>query len=192
MGQFLTSRFNQPQPVEPDGPNNPEATWWCRLLARAVGTVAGVVSFICGIVTMVSLSPICIVAALMLMLAATVVLVFEAPICCSFLTLTKPIAVFAEKRTFIQKAIIYVVIAIVPLMCFGLSTIFGCGLIFTAGVIYGLMGLGKKADRQQMITTAATTTDRPGDRKPDDTQVGLIDNEDAFRGVEPSRFVARP
>lgn len=41
-------------------------------------------------------------------LVATVVLVFEAPICCSFIELTKPIAVFAEKRTFFQKAIIYV------------------------------------------------------------------------------------
>lgn len=190
MGQFLASRFNQPQPVDPDGPNNPEATWWCRLLARAVGTLAGVVAFICGISAMVTLSPFCIVAALVLMLAATVVLVFEAPICFTFVEITKPIAVFAEKRTFIQKAIIYVAIAILPLaMCFGLSTIFGCGLIFAAGVIYGLMGLGKKADRQQMMATAATT-ERPRDYKPDGTQVGLMDNEDTVR-VEPNPYVGQ-
>ena len=38
-----------------------------------------------------------------------VVLVFEAPICCTFVEVTRPIAAFAERRTYFQKAIIYVV-----------------------------------------------------------------------------------
>ena len=29
-------------------------------------------------------------------------------------------------------------------LCFGLTTLFGSGLVFAAGVFYGLMGLGKK------------------------------------------------
>lgn len=36
-------------------------------------------------------------------------------------------------------------LAIPPMaMCFSVSTIFGSGLIFATGVLYGLMGLGKK------------------------------------------------
>jgi len=30
------------------------------------------------------------------------------------------------------------------LLCIGLSTFFGCGLIFASGVVYGIMGIGKK------------------------------------------------
>lgn len=186
----MAARFAQLQPVDAtgtpggDGAPQREATWWCRLLARIAGTLAGIVGIICGILTCVTLSPRCIISGLLLLLVATVVLVFEAPICCSFIELTKPIAVFAEKRTFFQKAIIYVISAIVPFaMCFGLSTIFGCGLVFAAGVIYGLMGLGKKAERQQMMAAAsATSTERPlGRTKSDDTQVGLIENDDQQR-----------
>ena len=29
-------------------------------------------------------------------------------------------------------------------MCYGLSMLFGCGLIFASGVVYGIMGIGKK------------------------------------------------
>lgn len=193
MGQFLAARFAQMQPVDTgaapssaggEGGPQQEATWWCRLLARIVGTLAGIVGVISGILTCVTLSPRCVISGILLLLVAIVVLVFEAPICCSFIELTKPIAAFAEKRTFFQKAIIYVISAIVPLaLCFGLSTVFGCGLVFAAGVIYGLMGLGKKAERHQMMATATTTsTERPLDRtKSDDTQVGLMENEDQQR-----------
>lgn len=185
MGQFLAARFAQLQPVDTatsvgDGGAQQEATWWCRLLARVVGTLAGIVGVICGILICVSLSPMCIISGLLLIFVAIVVLVFEAPVCCSFIELTKPIATFAEGRTFFQKAILYVISAIVPLvLCFGISTIFGSGLIITAGVIYGLMGLGRKADRRQMTATATATSTEPLPDivKSDATQVGWMENE---------------
>lgn len=35
--------------------------------------------------------------------------------------------------------------SVVPiLMCFSLSTVFGCGLVFVCGVLYGIMTVGKK------------------------------------------------
>ena len=37
MGQFLGGGMQPMQDAEnPQGPNNPEVTWWCRLLARVV------------------------------------------------------------------------------------------------------------------------------------------------------------
>jgi hypothetical protein len=64
-------------------------------------------------------------------------------------------------------------------MCFGLSMLFGCGLIFASGVVYGLMGIGKKGDRQQMMTAATDTSVPPA--RPDETRAGLIDSDDVMR-----------
>ena len=37
MGQLLTAGHQPAGDVEnPGGPNNPEVSWWCRLLARVV------------------------------------------------------------------------------------------------------------------------------------------------------------
>ena len=42
MGQ-QGSRGAEPIPQGPDeAPNNPEATWWCRLFARIVGGIGGI------------------------------------------------------------------------------------------------------------------------------------------------------
>jgi hypothetical protein len=38
MGQALAG---SQQPQE-GGPNNPEVAWWCKLLAKIIGTIAGI------------------------------------------------------------------------------------------------------------------------------------------------------
>jgi len=40
---------------------------------------------------------------------ACMVLIFEAPACCAFFKYSQPIIAFTEKRTYLQKAIIYCV-----------------------------------------------------------------------------------
>jgi len=30
------------------------------------------------------------------------------------------------------------------LLCFGVAVFFACGLVFVSGVVYGIMGIGKK------------------------------------------------
>lgn len=182
MGQMLASRFmSQSSATNPDNTNNTDATWWCKLLAKVIAVFAGLVSLISGLFVAITASPLCILSGLLMMVAGGVVLIFEAPMCCMFLDFTKPIAAFAEKRTFFQKAIIYAVLAIVPFtLCFGLTSLFGCGLVFAAGVFYGLMGLGRKADRDQMMATAASNQLSPNSR-PDDTKAGLIDNQETVQ-----------
>ena len=52
---------------------------------------------------------------------------------------------YSGKVPFRSTAHFHFRLAIPPIaMCFGLSTLFGSGLIFATGVLYGLMGLGKK------------------------------------------------
>lgn len=145
----------------PSGPNDPEVTWWCRILTRVAASIAGVVAFVLGIVACIGLSAICIVAGIIQMLASVILLIFEAPICCQFFEITKPIAGFAERRSFLQKAFIYGGMAIPPIfMCFGASTLVGSGFIFAVGVIYGLMSLGRKADRATMLARASAEEDK--------------------------------
>jgi len=40
MGQFI-SRQQQQAPAQ-GGPDNPEAAWWCKLLAKVVGAIGAV------------------------------------------------------------------------------------------------------------------------------------------------------
>lgn len=143
------------------GTNDPEVTWWCRILVRVAASIAGVVALALGIFACIGFSAICIVAGIIQMLTAVVLLIFEAPICCQFFEITKPIAGFAERRSFLQKAFIYGGMAIPPIfMCFGPSTIVGSGFIFAVGVLYGLMSLGRKADRAVMIARASGEEDK--------------------------------
>lgn len=148
---------------------NPEVAWWCKVLTRVVATIAGIVSLILSIVSMLSFSLLCIVASILQMLVSLLVLLFEAPICCQFFNCAKTLSDFADRRSYMQKALIYVGLSIPPVgLCFGLIRLFGCGLIFATGVLYGLMALGKKADRETMMLRASIKDDKidlvPGGR----------------------------
>lgn len=159
MGNLITSRMMGNQEMVGGVPADPDSSWWCRTLARALAVLAAACCMIAGVVVMISTSARCIIAGLLMIILGGVVMVFEAPICCTFVEFTKPIAAFSEKRTYLQKALIYVISALIPaIMCFGFGTVIGCGFVFAAGVFYGLMGLGKKADREQMMESAQTNT----------------------------------
>lgn len=130
-------------------------------MIRVIASIVGVVAFALGIVACISIRPLCIAGGVLQIFSSLVLLIFEAPICCQFLEITKPIASFAERRSFLQKAFIYGGMAIPPVfMCFGATTLVGSGLIFAIGVIYGLMSLGRKADRATMMARASGEEDK--------------------------------
>lgn len=154
------NQSNQQEPV----------AWWLKFLARGVGTVGGIVAMATGVVTCVSLHAICILAGVLQIFIGFVVTVFEAPCCCQFIDFADRIGKFSEKRPYWQKAVTYCILGLIPIIsCFGLSTVFGSGLVFAAGAVYGLMAIGKKADRETMMAKA----------KGDDVELGttLLDNE---------------
>ncbi|XP_060593892.1 calcium channel flower-like [Ruditapes philippinarum] len=65
------------------------------------------------------------------------------------------------------------VIAIVPiLICFSATTVLGSALVFGTGVLYGMMALGKKASREEMLVKASTPNDDV------EMKAGLIGHEE--------------
>merc|ERR1740131_753200 len=79
----------------------------------------------------------------------------EAPFCCMFVDFIQRYSQWVEARPAFQKAAFYIVIGLPAIiLCPGLTTIFGSGLILVCGVLYGMMALGKKGSREDMIAAA--------------------------------------
>lgn len=154
MGQGVSSAAPDPEGGQQQGQQ--QGSWWLRLLARALGTVGALICMILGIWACVSFSAICLVAGLTQIVSGFIVMLLEAPCCCQFVEFADKISKFTDSRPPWQKAVLYIVLSIPPvLMCIELSTFFGSGLIFLDGVVYGVMALGKKADRNTMMARAA-------------------------------------
>ncbi|ESN96068.1 hypothetical protein HELRODRAFT_68553 [Helobdella robusta] len=103
------------------------------------------VCFAMGIWTCISIHILSIVAGAIQIVLAMIVLIFEVPVCCQFFQLTRPISQFSDRVSSMQRAFIFSGLAIIPVaLYFTVSTVIGCGLVFSVGVIYGLMALGKK------------------------------------------------
>ncbi|KAL5012599.1 hypothetical protein ScPMuIL_011150 [Solemya velum] len=154
-------------------PGEPVA-WWFKFLTRAVGVIGGIVAMVTGVMVCMTIHPICLVAGIMQICAGFVLIVFEAPCCCPFLDFIDKIGKFSETRPFWHKAIMYCVMSIFPIaMCFSISSVLGSGLIFADGVLYGLMFLGRKADRQQMRLNAMSDMEMKTTLMDNEEQVSL-------------------
>ncbi|XP_019643516.1 PREDICTED: calcium channel flower homolog [Branchiostoma belcheri] len=122
-----------------------EVAWWFKILGRCVGAIAALVCMGMGIWACVSLHPTCIVAGVIMVCLGFLTMVLEAPICCQFFDGLDRLAAWIGNLKYIYKAILYCVLSIFPMMlCFEMSTVFGSGLVFVTGAIYGVMALGKK------------------------------------------------
>ncbi|XP_052790904.1 calcium channel flower-like [Mya arenaria] len=132
-----------------------QVSWWFKLLARGLGTIGGLVAMVMGIMRCLTFTPLCLVAGILELLAGFMVVVLEAPCCCPFLDFIDKIGKFSENRPYWQKGALYVGSGIVPiLLCFSTTTVLGCALVFGTGVLYGMMALGKKASREEMLAKA--------------------------------------
>uniref|UniRef100_A0A0K0FV88 Calcium channel flower n=2 Tax=Strongyloides TaxID=6247 RepID=A0A0K0FV88_STRVS len=134
--------------------------WWIRFLAKGLGIAGGFIAMFFGILALISISPTCIMAALLQLVIGFLSIAIEAPFCCSFIDFIEKIAVFSESRAFWQKAVLFCVMGIIPIvMCPEIDTILGSGMIFACGAMYGFMALGKKADRNSMMAAAGGGVD---------------------------------
>uniref|UniRef100_A0A0N4Z660 Calcium channel flower n=1 Tax=Parastrongyloides trichosuri TaxID=131310 RepID=A0A0N4Z660_PARTI len=129
--------------------------WWIRFLAKGLGIAGGFIAMFFGMLALISVSPTCIIAALLQLVIGFLSIAIEAPFCCSFIDFIEKIAVFSESRAFWQKALLFCTMGIIPIiMCPEIDTILGSGMIFGCGTVYGFMALGKKADRNSMMAAA--------------------------------------
>ncbi|CAD6233283.1 GSCOCG00007110001-RA-CDS [Cotesia congregata] len=119
FGEKIASIMERPgqDPVSKD-----DVPWWMKYAGRSLGTVGSLTGFL--------------------------VVTIEAPCCCMFIDFVQNLSDWVEKRPYWNRAAGYCIIALPSIfLCPSLSSIFGCGLIFTTGIIYGLMSLGKKGSR---------------------------------------------
>ncbi|GAB1607057.1 calcium channel flower homolog [Argonauta hians] len=144
-------------------PENDGISWWFKFMAKGVGVVGGVVAMVAGIMTCISLTPACMFGGILQVCLGFTTVVFEGPCCCPFLDFISQIGKFSDNRPHWQKAVFYTIISLIPIvMCFSLSTVFGCSLVFVSGVLYGMMALGKKADRSEMMEKARQDVEMTG------------------------------
>ncbi|CAB3372083.1 Hypothetical predicted protein [Cloeon dipterum] len=156
VGEKLGAMFQRPQDE-----NRDDVPWYMRYGARALGTVGGGFAILLGIWNClgIMLADVgCLFGGTFQVIAGIVAIAIEAPCCCMFIEHIQTLSNFMENRPYWNRAALYCGIAIPGILfCFGLGSLFGSGLIFATGVMYGMMGLGKKASRDEMRAAAASS-----------------------------------
>ncbi|GLG97841.1 hypothetical protein R5R35_003143 [Gryllus longicercus] len=178
FAEKLTAIMQRPgqDPVAKD-----DVPWWMKYAGRGLGCVGGFVAIALGVMNCASIvlgQVDCLIGGLWQMVAGFLVILVEAPCCCFFIDFVQNMAEFADRRPYWNRGALYVIIALPAIfLCPSLSSIFGSGLIFTTGVIYGLMALGKKGSRQDMAAMASPPASTPQA----DHNTTLMEDPDVWR-----------
>ncbi|EGI70436.1 Transmembrane protein C9orf7 [Acromyrmex echinatior] len=155
FGEKIASIMQRPgqDPVAKD-----DVPWWMKYAGRGLGTVGSIIAIFLGAWNCASIlfgQIDCLISGMWQMIAGFLVVMIEAPCCCLFIDFVQNLSDWVEKKPYWNRAAVYCLIALPAVfLCPGMSSIFGSGLIFTTGIIYGLMSLGKKAPFGEMRTTA--------------------------------------
>ncbi|XP_032530032.1 calcium channel flower isoform X2 [Danaus plexippus] len=172
--------------ARPGGDNaaKDDVPWWMRYAGRGLGTVGSAIAIFLGLLNCITILPfnvLCIPAGVWQMLAGFIVMVCEAPCCCFFIDYIQVLSDKVESRPYWQKGALYIGLALPPffLCLLSVSTFLGSGLIFATGVVYGMMGVGKKGSRDDMAAMAAGGSTPPG--PPQDSTVTLMEDPDVWR-----------
>lgn len=140
-----------------------EVPWWLKYTGRGLGTVGSGVAMLLGFWNCIGIllgNVECLLSGVWQILAGFVVIVIEAPCCCLFIDFVQNISDSVEKRPYWNRAALYMCIAVpAVILCPGIGSVFGSGLIFATGVLYGIMALGKKASAEEMRANAAQLVD---------------------------------
>ncbi|XP_053668378.1 calcium channel flower [Anopheles marshallii] len=138
-----------------------DVPWHLKYGGRAAGIVGGFFAVLFGLYNCIGIllgDVGCLVGGILQILAGFVVLAIEAPCCFIFIDFVQQTAEKADQRPYWNRAALYCIIAIPPvILCLGLGSLFGCGLIFVTGMLYGMMALGKKASLEDMRAAATTS-----------------------------------
>ncbi|CBY09379.1 unnamed protein product [Oikopleura dioica] len=143
-----------------DNNGEEQTVWWLRWLTRGVGTlgaisagIGGVFMILTGIIHIYS-----IVAGCVMLLLAFIMCVLEATIICSGVSYAQPIIQRIDKIKNWHRGALYCGLSIVAI-AFGVNSILtavgSLAIPFACGVLYGMMALGKKGDREAMMNTAS-------------------------------------
>lgn len=133
-----------------------QATWWFDRWKGPFTSLFAIGTIVCGFVVMVSTSPSCWVGGLLQVICGFVVLAVEAPMfvsCCKF---AQPIGLFLESQHMILRAVIYLLMAIIPcfINCWGVFFILGFMSSLVTVLIYFIAYMGPKASRADMMAAS--------------------------------------
>jgi len=177
--------FHSAVNIDNQQPQAEGTTFGFRWLIRVVAVVSGILAMICGVIGALSAS-LCIVAGVITIFLGFALIMFEVPICCQFVRYTQPVAQFSEKRPAWQKAMLYSIPPLLPLvLCQSIPLVFGFILLLVNGAIQFMLAVGKKASREEMLHRAAT--DGRGPMVPDGPPVssmGSTANKGGFTFTE--------
>lgn len=158
--------------IDDQQPQAEGTTFWFRWLIRVVAVTTGALAMICGIFGALSISPTCIIAGVMMTLLGFALIMFEVPICCQFVQYTQPVAQFSQQRPPWQKAILYSLPPLVPLLlCTSLSMILGFIFLLLNGAIQFMLAVGKKAPLEEMLQRAGVGPNNRGPTVPEGSAV---------------------
>ncbi|XP_068562746.1 calcium channel flower homolog isoform X1 [Cebidichthys violaceus] len=144
-------------------PEDDGMTWWYRWLCKIAGVLGGISCAIAGVWNCVTVNPLNIAAGVWMVLNAFVLFLCEVPFCCQFIEFANAVAARADKFKPWQKAFFYCGMALFPVfLSFSFTTLFGNGIAFATGVLYGLASLGKKGDA---VTYARLQHQKQGDEE---------------------------
>ncbi|XP_022131198.1 calcium channel flower isoform X2 [Pieris rapae] len=171
-----------------DNDQKDDVPWTLRYAGRGLGTIGSFIAIILGLLNCTGILVFqvgCLIAGVWQMLAGFIVIVCEAPCCCFFIDYVQALSDKMEGRPYWNKAALYIGLSLPPFfLCFlSISTLFGSGMIFATGIIYGMMALGKKGSRDDMAAMAAGGTTPPGATMPtsQDHNVTLMEDPDVWR-----------
>ncbi|CAF0970456.1 unnamed protein product [Adineta ricciae] len=163
MNAFQTAVNIDDQQAHPEG-----TTFWFRWFIRVVAVTTGLLAMLCGLFGALSISPFCIIAGVMMIVLGFALIMFEVPVCCQFVQYTQPAAKFSEQRPPWQKAILYSVPPLVPLLlCHSISIVFGFICILVNGAIQFMLAVGKKAPLEEMLQRAGVGSNIRGPPVPE-------------------------
>ncbi|XP_026677394.1 calcium channel flower [Diaphorina citri] len=155
IGSML-ARPNE-DPTQDDG-----TPWYMKYGTRGLGIFGGGISIIFGLFNCLGIllgNIDCLFGGIIQVLTGFLVLMIEAPCCCMFIDQVQMVSDIVDKRPVWNKAALYIGLPILALMmCLSLTTIAGSGLIFIAGILYGMVALGKKAPLEAMKSSIVLTT----------------------------------
>ncbi|XP_023167724.1 calcium channel flower isoform X2 [Drosophila hydei] len=169
----------------------PEAPWYLKYGSRLLGIVSGFFAILFGlwnVLSIIGLSVTCLVAGIIQILAGFVLLALEAPFCFICIEKVNDISQMMDAKPLFFRAGLYCAIAVPPIfLCFGPASVFGSGMVFATGVVYGMMALGKKASREDMAAAATSPTQMSGSQTGGQMQMGgdqhitLMEDPDVWR-----------
>ncbi|KAH9399263.1 Calcium channel flower [Tyrophagus putrescentiae] len=141
--------MDQPPPQQPV-----QSSWWTNKLA----TLLALVLFLCGVITLISVTPAYIFGGVLQILCALVILSIEAPVFVPCLGFAQPIGSWVDRKPFWLKSVLYLTLTLLPFILCSLITGIPLGAFFILGAItntaifaiYGRLVLGSKADRNAM------------------------------------------